>query len=533
MNTNVHAKTLGLAAAALLAWCPLVSAAPGDNDVEAFAATGLNGPSKLFTLPAGKSEIVYGQPSEDLKWIKSIKTGKRVGVLLQADSKNEYMSATNFSLDVKVDTRFIVLFEKGQQVGVYEGLPIWEHRDPDGAVLAKYSSGTVVGGMSPEWPRLFVPPDFKDASYGDAGLINRIKNADLHWLEVYGKSTEIVLHDTSGGQTSYTSGGKDMAEYDLSGAAYDNLASLEVRVHNISIVPSTGVPRARWAYQDAQHVIEFRKFANSQWVESHNGQAAFNFEQKADSPDYVELYDKSRDASVRLYNDRMTVKDPQRGPDFVQYYGQGSWQDSRYYWTYKDGHFKNASGATWEEYQAGKKAFTFAESSRTAEFVELFDQGRQVGVRLHDDHSLIKLAGGAWGNLYPGKWDLEDLSAINLNELVPILPLKPILPKPPQPSPGPQPPPPGQKLPDLAGTWNSSIGVEYQMAQKGADFTWFCAARMETAAGKLLSAQDVTVQWYPVFGQPGGAAKGKITQVDAKGKATSIQWDNGVVFTRK
>lgn len=54
----IFLKSLGgLAAAALMGWCQLEWGAHGDNDVEAFAATGFNGPSNLFMLPVVTEDV--------------------------------------------------------------------------------------------------------------------------------------------------------------------------------------------------------------------------------------------------------------------------------------------------------------------------------------------------------------------------------------------------------------------------------------------------------------------------------------------
>ncbi len=117
-----------------------------------------------------------------------------------------------------------------------------------------------------------------------------------------------------------------------------------------------------------------------------------------------------------------------------------------------------------------------------------------------------------------------------------------------KPGPSPiQPPPPGDEkqvvakqlegvqvqelkaIPKLAGTWESSIRIRYEIAQRGESFTW-TASQLKQQASGTISGKDVSAQWTGE-GRP-GAAKGRITQMDKVGRATRIEWDNGVVFFR-
>lgn len=94
--------------------------------------------------------------------------------------------------------------------------------------------------------------------------------------------------------------------------------------------------------------------------------------------------------------------------------------------------------------------------------------------------------------------------------------------------PGPQ--PPKATVPDISGTWQSSIGLTYQIVQTGEQFTWTVAQPHERAAGKLRG-NDLTVDWVSETAK--GSAIGKVTIVDATGRAMRIEWNNGaVVFFR-
>jgi hypothetical protein len=84
-------------------------------------------------------------------------------------------------------------------------------------------------------------------------------------------------------------------------------------------------------------------------------------------------------------------------------------------------------------------------------------------------------------------------------------------------------------IPKLTGTWNSSIGVKYEITQRGENFNWTAAQLNQQGAG-TISGKAVSAQWRG--GGPPGSAKGRITDSDKEGKATRIEWDNGVIFFR-
>ncbi len=81
----------------------------------------------------------------------------------------------------------------------------------------------------------------------------------------------------------------------------------------------------------------------------------------------------------------------------------------------------------------------------------------------------------------------------------------------------------------LAGRWNSTIGVVYDVTQDGSTFRWNVAegrAQGQIGSGSIAGT-SVKVSWTP----PGaGTAQGTVTA--AGGRATRIEWSNGVVFVR-
>jgi hypothetical protein len=103
----------------------------------------------------------------------------------------------------------------------------------------------------------------------------------------------------------------------------------------------------------------------------------------------------------------------------------------------------------------------------------------------------------------------------------------------PSPGPGitpkPYPKPLPVLVPDIAGSWKSSHGVTYEIAQTGTNFTWFAPALNQNATGNL-KGHDITVSWQG----SGGTVKtsGKVSQVGPGRTATRIEWEGGMVFER-
>lgn len=82
---------------------------------------------------------------------------------------------------------------------------------------------------------------------------------------------------------------------------------------------------------------------------------------------------------------------------------------------------------------------------------------------------------------------------------------------------------------DVSGTWKGPLGMTYQFTQNGAQFTWVVGATGEKGSGSL-DGMEVAAKWSSLLGS--GSANGKITAVDASGRAIRIEWNNGVVFSR-
>ena len=86
---------------------------------------------------------------------------------------------------------------------------------------------------------------------------------------------------------------------------------------------------------------------------------------------------------------------------------------------------------------------------------------------------------------------------------------------------------------NIAGTWNSSLGLVYEITQSGSNFSWRVtnnAAYNETAHGEFLERDKIKATWTNNNGTDSGQAQ--VTDVDANGRAKRITWANRVVFTR-
>jgi len=89
--------------------------------------------------------------------------------------------------------------------------------------------------------------------------------------------------------------------------------------------------------------------------------------------------------------------------------------------------------------------------------------------------------------------------------------------------------PPAQAIADVVGIWKGPMGLTYTFTQSSSQFAWTVNTTGEKGKG-AISGTAVTAQWSGPLGS--GSAKGKITATDAGGRATRIEWDNGVIFKR-
>jgi hypothetical protein len=77
--------------------------------------------------------------------------------------------------------------------------------------------------------------------------------------------------------------------------------------------------------------------------------------------------------------------------------------NGRVSWRHSAGHFELVAGGKWVE-QSPDGKFHFEEQSRTADFVQLYDAGRDCHVRLYGDHCLVRFGEGRYEQYYTGHW---------------------------------------------------------------------------------------------------------------------------------
>jgi len=77
----------------------------------------------------------------------------------------------------------------------------------------------------------------------------------------------------------------------------------------------------------------------------------------------------------------------------------------------------------------------------------------------------------------------------------------------------------------IAGTWSGSNGWVYNISQNGSTFTWVVEGVSQKGEGNI-NGKSVSAKW-----DGGGSARGEV-KADANGRATRIEWSNGVIFTR-
>ncbi len=85
------------------------------------------------------------------------------------------------------------------------------------------------------------------------------------------------------------------------------------------------------------------------------------------------------------------------------------------------------------------------------------------------------------------------------------------------------------QVPDVSGTWKSSIGLVYEITQTGSTFTWHVASLNQKAEG-TISGDSVRASWRGLLRRD--SATGKII-LDSEGRAVRIEWSNKVVFFRR
>jgi hypothetical protein len=81
---------------------------------------------------------------------------------------------------------------------------------------------------------------------------------------------------------------------------------------------------------------------------------------------------------------------------------------------------------------------------------------------------------------------------------------------------------------DISGRWKSTLGPVYQITQKGDKFSWEVENIYAPGTG-AINGRRVKASW---LGPSPGLGNGRLTEVDAAGRATRIAWDSGVIFEK-
>jgi hypothetical protein len=154
--------------------------------------------------------------------------------------------------------------------------------------------------------------------------------------------------------------------------------------------------RTRWVHADGELV----QTSTGVWVEKL-GTGEFHFVETARTAEFVQLFDKSRDYTLRLTATAMLIKGGNATvPKFADFEKQ---RDGRFavgpapvvggprrlQWKHADGYVQYEYSGKWSE-KIGGVVIRFVEKSRTADFVELFDKNRDYTLRLTASAMLIK-----------------------------------------------------------------------------------------------------------------------------------------------
>jgi len=82
----------------------------------------------------------------------------------------------------------------------------------------------------------------------------------------------------------------------------------------------------------------------------------------------------------------------------------------------------------------------------------------------------------------------------------------------------------------IEGIWNSSIGFQYSITQRGNTFTWNVITPIREEGKGTISDMGIQASWSGANGS--GSASGRISGMDSSNRAKRIEWNNGVVFFR-
>ena len=83
-------------------------------------------------------------------------------------------------------------------------------------------------------------------------------------------------------------------------------------------------------------------------------------------------------------------------------------QDGRHVFRYDKnggGTYQQIRGRKWMEYRNNNEPIPFREVARTRDYVELYDEGRNLGIRLYEDKCYARPEDRGWVYWYDGRWE--------------------------------------------------------------------------------------------------------------------------------
>lgn len=138
--------------------------------------------------------------------------------------------------------------------------------------------------------------------------------------------------------------------------------------------------RVAWVY-DTGYLVQ--DALSGGWIETCNSVECFYFKEQERNNDYVQLFDSTRNMSMRLYRDAMYLK----GPGDTQYrsFKRGQWDDRRM-WYYTDasgevGYFQLIGGSMY-------RYFVRNGTQTSSTYLRILSRDG-VGVRLHDPRNNV------------------------------------------------------------------------------------------------------------------------------------------------
>jgi hypothetical protein len=207
---------------------------------------------------------------------------------------------------------------------------------------------------------------------------------------------------------------------------------------------ATGKPEDRdyWTKDADQH---WEKVADGKWVEITKDKK-YNWVEKDNTKQYIEMSDASRNLTIRLSDDSCTwVRDIGGGKTQLQRLYGGKWgktdvtakppdtskspppdssksppakaytatgkPEDRDYWTRDaDQHWEKVAEGKWVEITKDAK-YDWVEKKNTNQFIEMEDASRNLTIRLSDGACTWVRGPGKLERLYPGKWGKTDVTA--------------------------------------------------------------------------------------------------------------------------